>query len=67
MRERWLDFVVFKGMNKKESVSDIILLSREYECPPLNLIREQVKNAVSKRNYEFQLARVDEKGQISFT
>jgi hypothetical protein len=54
-------------MNKRGSVSDIILLSREYECPPLNLIREQVKNAVSKRNYEFQLARVDEEGRISFT
>jgi len=62
-----IDFVVFKGMNKNKSVSDIILLSREYKCPPLNLIREQVKNAVAKRHYEFQLARVNEKGQISFT
>jgi len=62
-----VDFVVFKGMNRTESVSDIILLSREYNCPSLNLTREQVKNAVSKRSYEFQLARVDEKGRISFT
>jgi len=61
-----VDFVVFKGMNKTESVSDIILLSRIYRCPPLNLVRHQVKTAVQKKNYDFQLARVDERGRISF-
>jgi predicted Holliday junction resolvase-like endonuclease len=62
-----IDFVVFKGMNKTETVSDIIFLSREYKCQPLNLIRDQVKSVVSKGDYDFQLAKVDEKGRILFT
>jgi len=61
-----VDFVVFKGLNKTKSVSDIILLSRTYKCPPLNLIRKQVRTVVEKQNYEFELARVDERGRILF-
>jgi len=61
-----VDFVVFNGMNKTKIVTDIILLSREYDCTPLNIVRKQVKAAVLKKSYDFQLARVNEKGQIHF-
>jgi predicted Holliday junction resolvase-like endonuclease len=62
-----VDFVVFKGMNEKESISDIMFLSREYGCPSLNALREQIKNAVQSKQYDWQVARIDKKGQISFT
>ena len=61
-----IDFVVFKGMNKEESISDIILLSKPYDCPSLNLIRRDIKIAVSKNRYDWQVARIDEKGNIEF-
>lgn len=61
-----IDFVVFKGMNKEESISDIILLSKHYDCPSLNLIRRDIKIAVSKNRYDWQVARIDEKGNIAF-
>jgi len=61
-----IDFVVFKGMNKEESISDIILLTRPYDCPSLNLIRRDIKTVVSKNKYDWQIARIDEKGNIKF-
>jgi len=61
-----IDFVVFKGMTKEESISDIILLSKPYDCPSLNLIRRDIKIAVSKNRYDWQVARIDEKGNIEF-
>jgi len=61
-----IDFVVFKGMNKEESISDIMLLSKPYSCPSLNLIRLDIKSAVSKNRYDWQVARIDEKGNIKF-
>jgi len=61
-----VDFVVFKGMNKKESISDIIFLSKPYNCPSLNSIRRDIKITVSKNRYDWQVARIDEKGNIAF-
>lgn len=61
-----IDFVVFKGMKKEESISDIILLSKTYRCPSLSLIRRDIKSAVSKKRYDWQLARINEKGNIEF-
>ena len=60
-----IDFVVFNGMNKEESISDIILLTKS-SCPPLNLIRHDIKTAVTKNRYDWQVARIDEKGKIKF-
>ena len=61
-----IDFVVFKGMTSEESISDIILLSKPYDCPSLNSIRSDIKIAVSKNRYYWQVARIDEKGNIAF-
>lgn len=59
-----IDFVVFKGMNKMQSVSDIILLSQEHKCPSLDIVRRQIKIAVEKTKYEWQVARIDDRGNI---
>lgn len=61
-----VDFVVFKGMDKEETVSDIILLSKEYDSPLLNSIRRQIETAIFDDKYEWQVARIDENGNILF-
>ena len=61
-----VDFVIFKGMNKKEVISDIIFLSKEYKLPPLQLIRQQIQRVIVEKNYEWQVARIDENGKIVF-
>jgi predicted Holliday junction resolvase-like endonuclease len=60
-----VDFVVFKGMTKEQSISDIILLTRQHNCPSLNPIREQIKTAISQHRYDWQVARIDEQGNIA--
>ena len=59
-----IDFVVFKDLTKKDTVSDIILLSKKIENPQLNAVRSQVKKAVEKKQYDWQVARIDESGKI---
>ena len=61
-----IDFVVFKGMTKKDSINDILLLSKQVVNPDLNKIRQQVKKAVEKKEYGWQVARIDGKGKIVF-
>lgn len=61
-----VDYIVFKDMTKKDKISDIMLLSKIVNNPALNDIRQQVSKAVSNKQYEWQVARIDEKGNISF-
>jgi len=58
-----IDFIVFKGMNQK-TISEIILLTRE-QCMPLKPIREQIKQAVENNKYDWQVARIEETGNIT--
>lgn len=60
-----VDFVVFKDMNKKEIVNDVVLLSEKLENPILNKIRTQVKNCVEKKEYDWQVARINKEGKIA--
>jgi len=61
-----VDFIVFKGMYKNESISDIIFLSKYIKNQDLNVIRRQVSKAVSSKKYDWQVARIDENGNILF-
>ena len=62
-----VDFIIFKGMSKKEKfVDDIMLLSKTVIDPGLNKIREQIKQTVMSKNYEWQVARINEEGKILF-
>lgn len=61
-----VDFVVFNGMTKKEEINDIIFLSKAIKNTQLNTLRQQVKKAVLQNKYEWQIARIDEKGNITF-
>ncbi len=61
-----IDFVVFKGMNKVGTISDILFLSKKDNVTSLNSVRQQIQKVVSKKDYEWQVARIDEKGNIRF-
>jgi predicted Holliday junction resolvase-like endonuclease len=62
-----VDFVVFKGMTKKEDkVDDIMFLAKNIDNTELNKLRNQVKNAISAKKYDWQVARIDENGKIIF-
>jgi predicted Holliday junction resolvase-like endonuclease len=59
-----VDFIVFNGMTNEESISDIRLLTRE-QCAILDPIRKQIKKAVEAKKYDWQVARIDDSGNIS--
>ena len=60
-----VDFLVFKGMNQKDSINQIVFLSKVCDNPSLNALRAQVKNSVQEKRYDWQVARVGDKGEIS--
>jgi hypothetical protein len=53
-------------MNRKQSLDNIILLSKNSENNILNSLRESVETAVLEKNYEWQEARINENGVVSF-
>jgi len=57
-----VDFVVFRGMYKSESISDIMFLSKYLANSELNVLRQQVSKAVAGKQYAWQVARIDESG-----
>jgi len=59
-----IDFVVFKGMNNQGTVSDVMLLTREHDCPSIKPIRDQIRKAVAQNKYDWQVARIEETGNI---
>ena len=59
-----IDFLVFKDMNSKNLISDIVFLSKKIENQNINRLRAQVKDVIEDNNYEWQVARIDNTGQI---
>jgi predicted Holliday junction resolvase-like endonuclease len=60
-----VDFVAFKGMNKEEDINEILFLTREVGCcKEINQLRQQVKKAILQEKYDWQVARIDDKGKI---
>jgi len=59
-----IDFIVFNGMTNEKSISDIRLLTRE-KCAVLDPIRKQIKKAVEAKKYDWQVARINDSGNIS--
>jgi predicted Holliday junction resolvase-like endonuclease len=59
-----IDFVVFKGMNSQGTISDIMLLTREHNCPSIRPVRDQIRRAVAQNKYDWQVARIEETGNI---
>jgi predicted Holliday junction resolvase-like endonuclease len=61
-----IDYIVFKGMTRSDSISDIIFLTRNHQCSTLNEVRCQIKKAVENEKYDWQVARIEDTGKIIF-
>jgi predicted Holliday junction resolvase-like endonuclease len=61
-----IDFLVFDGMTDKDKIKDIIFLSKISKIESLNLIRKQIKDIISKKNYTWQVGRIDDLGSLTF-
>jgi predicted Holliday junction resolvase-like endonuclease len=60
-----IDFLVFKDMNKNGLVDRVILLSKDCKNQSLCKFRGQVKDAIDKKRYEWQVARINADTEIS--
>jgi predicted Holliday junction resolvase-like endonuclease len=61
-----VDFVVFEGMNKKDSISDILFLSKKVQISYLQVLRNQVKSAITQKQYSWQVVRINNEGKLEF-
>ena len=61
-----IDFVVFRDMNKKKEVTDIMLLAQKVENPKLATLRTQVQNAINDKKYEFVQLVFKKDGEMTF-
>jgi len=61
-----IDFLVFDGMTDKDKIKDIIFLSKISRIESLNQIRKQIKDIISKKNYTWQVGRIDNLGSLTF-
>lgn len=61
-----VDFLVFDGMTDKDKIKNIIFLSKISKINSLNLIRNQIKEIISKKNYTWQVGRIDDLGSLTF-
>ena len=61
-----VDFLVFKDMNSKDIISDIVFLSKKLENQNINRLRDQVEHVIKDENYEWLVARINNIGQIKF-
>lgn len=61
-----IDFLVFDGMTDKDKIKSIIFLSKISKMEPLNVLRSQIKETISKKKYIWQVGRIDELGNLTF-
>lgn len=61
-----IDFVVFNGMNKKGIIKDVLFLSKEHNLKTLKESRKRIREAIIKKKYDWQVARIEETGKIEF-
>ena len=59
-----VDFLVFKGMTEKSDV-EILFFSKKTKSKELIEARKQVKKAIAKNEYHWNVARVTDEGQIT--
>lgn len=59
-----VDFVVFNGLNSKETIEDIIFLSKKTTNANLNKLHKSIESTINKEKYNWQVARVSIEGRI---
>lgn len=61
-----VDFIVFKGMSKGNSIEEINFFSHETENDLIKNLRNQVHKAIENKDYDWRVARISEVGNIEF-
>lgn len=61
-----VDFLVLDGMTDGKGINDIIFLSKESKMSAVNSARKQVKEVISKKNYLWQVGRINDSGNLTF-
>jgi predicted Holliday junction resolvase-like endonuclease len=61
-----VDFVVFNGMTEKDTVDDIVFLSKKHDDPTLQKLRQSIASTIDNGKYSWQVARVDIDGKIEY-
>jgi predicted Holliday junction resolvase-like endonuclease len=59
-----IDFIAFNGMTKNDTITEIMLISKTTNNQKLNALREQTQKAITKKEYEWKVARINEECKI---
>ena len=59
-----IDYVVFSGMKKGSSISNIVLLDRQEKEKSHRSLQRSIERVIERDNYEWQTLRVKEDGKI---
>jgi predicted Holliday junction resolvase-like endonuclease len=59
-----IDYIVFNGMKKADSIKNIILLDRQEKGTDHRALQRSIEKVVEHENYEWQTLRVQEDGKI---
>ena len=59
-----IDYVVFNGMKKENSIRNIVLLDRQEKGKAQRSLQRSIERVVERDNYEWQTLRVKEDGKI---
>ena len=59
-----IDYIVFNGMKKADSIKNIILLDRQEKGTEHRALQKSIEKVVERENYEWQTLRVQEDGKI---
>jgi len=59
-----IDYVVFNGMKKRDSIRNIVLLDRQEKGKSHRSLQRSIERVVAHENYEWQTLRVKEDGKI---
>ena len=59
-----IDYIVFNGMKKADSIKNIILLDRQEKGTEHRALQKSIEKVVEHENYEWQTVRVEEDGKI---
>ena len=59
-----IDYIVFNGMKKADSIKNIILLDRQEKGTEHRGLQKSIEKVVEHENYEWQTLRVQEDGKI---
>lgn len=61
-----VDYVAFNGMDKEETISDILFLSKKTDIKNLDMIRRQVQKVIVEKKYNWEVSRINEEGKLTF-